>query len=202
MTASTAPLVGPRPVVPGETPLAPLPSYAKFPPPAQAAAASRPRLVGTSRDLLVVVAGCQDLDTVALAVAQALETGGRAVIALARRRPPFTTDRVVARHAARRLDEEELHWRHQALRLLEGADVPHQFLRLTYRDSRSASRRRRRITASAQRLARRHVAELVLATTRTIVGDSGRGAAVRWQSRGLQPSQQWMTAEPCGSRHR
>jgi len=169
VTPATAPARA-CPVVTGEPRLA-CDSRLQFS--ARARATGR-RPACASGDLLVVVASRQDLDSVTAAARRVKETGGRVLVAVARPRPPFTTDPVVARHAARRREVEDLRRRGGATRLLEGTGVQYQFLPLCYRDSGSGSRRRRRITAAARRLAREHAADMLWATRPTMGGDGGR----------------------------
>ena len=104
---------------------------------------------------LVVVVEYADAAHLAIAAARARHAGARLLIALARTRPSFTTDAVIARRIAVHAQEELRRLEQIAHRVLLCSGVDYDIVPLTYRYSRSPAKRKRSIGAAASRLARR-----------------------------------------------
>lgn len=107
------------------------------------------------RQFLVVVDDESSLERLPAAAAQARRLNARLLVALPQRRIGFTTDAAVTRFAARRTDEELLNRERQVQRVLRGSGVDWTAVRMSFRDSASATRRARRLAAAASRLCRR-----------------------------------------------
>lgn len=112
--------------------------------------------VSPSRPLfMVVVVEYADAADLAIAAAKARHAGARLLIALARTRPSFTTDAVIARRIAVRAQEELRRLEQIAHLVLLCSGVDYDIVSMTYRSSGSPTKRERRIAAAASRLARR-----------------------------------------------
>ena len=104
---------------------------------------------------MVVVVEYADAAHLALAAARSRHVGGRLIIALARTRPSFTTDAVIARRIAARAQEELRRLEQIAHRVLLCSGVDYDIVYLTHRNSRSPAKRKLNIAAAASRLAHR-----------------------------------------------
>jgi len=104
---------------------------------------------------LVAVPDRVAADRLPAAAAQARRAGARLLVALARPRPGFTTDAVIARHVAVTTHEDLLRLQQVTHQMLNGSGVDYEIVRMTYRDSRDPDRRQRRIATASVRLARR-----------------------------------------------
>lgn len=120
---------------------------------APAAAASGPDPTGPV--FLVVVPDRAAADRLPAAARQARRAGASLLVALARPRPGFTTDAVIARHIAVRAQEGSVRLQQVAHQMLYGSGVDYEIVPMTYRDSRAPAKRERRIAAAVNRLAHR-----------------------------------------------
>lgn len=119
-----------------------------------------------SRQFLFVVHDDASLQRLPTAAAMAHRMEGRLLVALAQPHAGFTTDPAIARFAARRADEALLQRERDVQHLLHDTGVRWTTVRMAFRDSRSATRRTRRLTTAAERLSRRRgVAILPTCTT-------------------------------------
>lgn len=104
---------------------------------------------------LVVVHDDTSIQGLPAAAAQARQLKGRLLVALAKPRARFTTDAAIARFAARRANDALSRREREVQRLLRGSGVHWTTVTMPFRDSRSATRRGRRLAAARKRLARR-----------------------------------------------
>ena len=111
--------------------------------------------------LLVVLPDCTATDRLPAAAEQARHDGARLLIALAQPRPGFTTDAAIAQRGAICAHEELLLLQRIAHRMLHGSGVGYDIVPMAYRDSRSATKRERRIAAATHDLSRRQGAILL-----------------------------------------
>ncbi len=115
---------------------------------------------GTESPLFLVVIGSHaDVERLPMLASLVTLSSGRLLVAIASPRLGFTTDAAVLMRAAMGSRRDVAALADAADRTLHGLSAGHEVVELPYRDSPSAGRRMRRISAAADRLARRRRAQ-------------------------------------------